>query len=314
MNSKEDMLALIHSVGLGHRAADLERLMKPSIRLRTRRVDEDALPLGASKFGGLPDLPPSFEWPIWAGEADSEDSEYPPGPMCFLAQLNLAEVAPYDVEGLLPSSGMLYFFCAIWVEGLDGGENYCRVLFYDGDSSNLTRAAVPPVSEALQNADYEPEGHQFPACVIEFSSEMTIEGEAAKVRKKLTPEEADRFFDQVLPVLYPDREQEKRRLVHRMLGYPQQVQGPMEDACLDVSGPEFAKREMTPQAWREWAEFKKRRDEARGKRHCLLLLQADSDPDNGLEWQEWGCGYFWIRDDNLRARDFSNVVVVMQCT
>ena len=67
------------------------------------RVDlvasERFLETGASRFGGLPDLPRSAEWPM-----------YDAGPYRFLGQVNLADgIARNDV---LPVSGLLSFFAA----------------------------------------------------------------------------------------------------------------------------------------------------------------------------------------------------------
>ena len=56
-------------------------------------------PPGASKIGGLPNLPKDMDWPLCAGE-----------PLLFLAQIDLAEAAPFDSSRLLPPSGFLWFF------------------------------------------------------------------------------------------------------------------------------------------------------------------------------------------------------------
>jgi hypothetical protein len=54
---------------------------------------------GVSKIGGLPNLPDDIDWPRYQGE-----------PMLFLAQIDIAFVAPFDNKRLLPPSGLLYFF------------------------------------------------------------------------------------------------------------------------------------------------------------------------------------------------------------
>lgn len=49
-----------------HRLEDqLSSLAKPCIRILPVRTDDDAVPIGASKFGGHPDVPQGFEWPHW---------------------------------------------------------------------------------------------------------------------------------------------------------------------------------------------------------------------------------------------------------
>jgi uncharacterized protein YwqG len=58
-------------------------MLAPSIRLRTHAVDELTLPLGASKIGGAPELPPDAAWPDANGQ-----------PLPFVAQINLASLLP----------------------------------------------------------------------------------------------------------------------------------------------------------------------------------------------------------------------------
>ena len=94
-------------------------LLRPAIALNATRRDDDAIAIGASKFGGAPDAPAGFEWPTW--------NERPLG---FLAQINLEEVAPFDVENLLPASGLLSFFYS-WEDWQGTGEDICRVIWID---------------------------------------------------------------------------------------------------------------------------------------------------------------------------------------
>ncbi len=62
-------------------------LLRPALALSATRADDSQIPLGASKFGGAPDVPAGFEWPKWNEK-----------PLGFLAQINLEEVAPFDLE------------------------------------------------------------------------------------------------------------------------------------------------------------------------------------------------------------------------
>jgi uncharacterized protein YwqG len=106
MNLDEIRQAL-RAAGLERLAGEAERLTLPAIAIEAHAASDDDLPVGASKLGGQPDLPPDTEWPEHNGQ-----------PLGFLAQFNLAEVAPYDVESLLPRTGLLSFFydfvAALW--------------------------------------------------------------------------------------------------------------------------------------------------------------------------------------------------------
>ena len=64
---KAAVVAALNAAGLTRLVKDIDRLTRPSIRLRTTPIDEATLPVGASKLGGLPDLPPGMTWPAWQG-------------------------------------------------------------------------------------------------------------------------------------------------------------------------------------------------------------------------------------------------------
>src|SRR5664280_276619 len=79
-------------------ATRLLALVRPTIDVVPADVDAD-LDAASSRIGGNPLLPPQLRWPHRDG-----------APLSFLAQVRLEEVAPYDVEGALPPSGLLLFF------------------------------------------------------------------------------------------------------------------------------------------------------------------------------------------------------------
>lgn len=62
---------------------------------------------GASRFWGNPDIPKGMEYPMYI---DEYGDEYP---YFFICQINLAEIAPYDIDNLLPHTGLLSFFAKI---------------------------------------------------------------------------------------------------------------------------------------------------------------------------------------------------------
>ena len=91
---------------------------------------ESAVPLGASKYKGLPHLPPGLDWP--AGHF-------------FTAQFNLAELHPDDVFGAFPATGVLYLFMP---ETTD-----VTVLHYDGPLDAL-RITPYPDAATLPGAEH----------------------------------------------------------------------------------------------------------------------------------------------------------------
>ena len=55
-----------------------------------------------SKWWGNPDMPPKMGYPMIDGY-----------PLTFLCQIDCEDIASFDKDGLLPHTGMLYFFAAI---------------------------------------------------------------------------------------------------------------------------------------------------------------------------------------------------------
>lgn len=79
--------------------------MKP-IHLKLSKPFEK-LPATASRFWGNPALPEDMEWPGYTDD-DGDELDY-----VFVCQINLEELAPYDTDHVLPSSGLLLFFAKI---------------------------------------------------------------------------------------------------------------------------------------------------------------------------------------------------------
>lgn len=92
------------------------------------------LAVGASKFGGRPDVPADFVWPVF--ETDTrEDDQVKERPLAFLAQFDCAQLAPLDPEGLLPKEGVLSFFYELESQrwGYDPKDAGCaRVFWFEG--------------------------------------------------------------------------------------------------------------------------------------------------------------------------------------
>jgi hypothetical protein len=99
----------------------LRRVARSSIRLRTDR--SAARYLGESRVGGRPSAPADFEWPTRRVEMPAPSPGFlavrpsvrilPPdgnSVFQFMAQIDLAAVAPSDVDRLLPGDGLLLFF------------------------------------------------------------------------------------------------------------------------------------------------------------------------------------------------------------
>jgi len=122
-----------------------------SIRLKTSYVDE-RLPIGASKLFGAPDIYDGFEWPTI--EVDGEEYD-----LSFIGQINLAEATKFDKDGVLPKTGMLYFFYDLDEMPHDPSDaSACRVIYHESDDD----------LHAISYVDEDGEDMSFREMKVEF--------------------------------------------------------------------------------------------------------------------------------------------------
>ncbi len=120
----------------------LESLGKNSIQLE-ECFSEGRWDLGASRFGGNPDVPPDFVWPTYEGE--DHKNVVKERPLSFLAQFACADLAPFDKEHLLPDHGLLSFFYESnsqpW--GDDPKDKGCARVYWFEDSFGAVHCRLP---------------------------------------------------------------------------------------------------------------------------------------------------------------------------
>lgn len=154
-------------------------------------VQSDArLDLAAMKLGGRPDLRPRSRWPSVGGR-----------PLAFVAQIDLAQLAPLDSDGQLPPAGLLSFFYGVPAGPLDGDS--CEVIFSE-PGSPLTRREFP---------DGLPDHERFTAVGMTARGLLTLPPAAPSF---LTAEEQG-AYDEVRASLEPEPS-------HQLLGHPDIVQ------------------------------------------------------------------------------------------
>ena len=303
---------LIRSTGPARVAPQLAAMIRDTVLVRTSPPVEGDLPVGASRLGGAPDLPQGFPWP------NGKDS-----PLSFLAQIGLAEAVPHDAEGVLPRSGMLYFFydCDAMPWGYDpkhkGG---WRVAYADASASSLAHASrpeePPPPAEspslaqrllrkfrlAVPRVRYGP---VFPSCAMSFSAGATPPPWDSLQIQRLGLTEAEmvscsQIVGKFETELMPDGPD------HRLLGYPAPIQGDMQVECQLLAEGFYCGKD-TP-------ELSQRREELEEQDlDWRLLFQLDTDDHASMMWGDCGRLYFWIRDGDLRARNFNDVWMHLQC-
>ncbi|HHV08975.1 MAG TPA: DUF1963 domain-containing protein [Clostridiales bacterium] len=151
---KMDYTEYVAECGKGDCIDELVKIRKNVIPLRFEAYSENDIPVGASKSGGYPDLPPTISYPTFCGytetrTGDGQVTHYNESAMQLVAQINLLEVTEYDRDNKLPKSGMLYFFWSgelplsnnKYVSYLFEGNNtqVFKVIYYGGDLSLLKR-------------------------------------------------------------------------------------------------------------------------------------------------------------------------------
>ncbi len=279
--SRAETLAALAAAGLARVTPDLERLLAPSIRLTTSRTDEDKIAVGASKLGGLPDMPAGAAWPIGKG-----------APLAFITQIRLEDVRAFEAAQALPAAGLLTFFydAAQQTYGSDPADRGGWQVLYAGDPAQLQRLTPPPTL---------PASARYAACAVTFAEELTLPQQPELELPQLdwTAEERARY-EQVL-ASFPNPA-DHAAIHNRLLGYPDTLQDDMRLECQlaahgvsSMDDPRAAQLARAALSWR-------------------LLLQVDSDEHAGMRWGDAGMLYFWIESDALQARRFGDTWVVLQ--
>lgn len=268
---------------LARRTGEILELARPCVHLVADPVGSADLPTGTSRIGGLPDLPPGTEWPLWKGE-----------PQAFLAQLDLADVAGLPGTEVLPPDGFLAFFYTARQDtwGFDPDDRGSWAVVHVTPGSRLARARPPgPL----------PDGGVFDLCVPTVRPALSLPVWDTKHVEGLglSDEEVDAYREMTHLLDGADH--------HRLLGHPDQIQGDMTVECQLVShglniGDGSAwndRRARIPEpGWSDWR----------------LLLQVASDEGPGMMWGDAGFLYFWIREQDLARRAFDRVWTILQCT
>ena len=244
---------------------------------------------GGTRFGGRPDVPRGFEWPVYEGEG--MHGKTAKRPLSFVAQFDCAELAKYDAERLLPDRGVLSFFYEMdsmrW--GFDLKDKGCARVYWFEDPAALEEAEFPDDLE---------EDYRFPALAVKMRAEPSLPG--WEDFTEIYPEEAD-----------CGDEGDEFFTVRAELGdWADAIQGSMSAECELVTrgyylGGDFSK---IPENVVEEAE-----KEAPDKWLPLFQLDEVEDGDFDLMFGDCGRLYFYITRDDLAARRFENVWLILQC-
>lgn len=278
MKSVEDIISAAHQHGFGHLAAEVAQNARRTLLLRPSK--SAPLAAGMSKFGGCPDLPDGISWPESGPENEALGTSYPqfqyePGPMRFVAQINLAEL-PFVPDGIkLPSNGLIYFFAA--VQKIDFPNTGCFGKDWSVFSSNcygkLVRVTPPFPSlnfiDASRFADLGVDdniGIMLPEHRMEFHEDWIPDYEI--------------FYGRGLGAS-PYTAYFSGRPQHRLGGYANYVQSPIAPS--------------------DAADFS-------------MLAQFDTDHSIGLIWAFGGRAFFMGNPMEMRSGNFHKIILFTQCS
>jgi uncharacterized protein YwqG len=200
--------------------------------------------------------------------------------LCCVAQLDLPQVRAADGPAWLPDRGRLLFFYEL--------EHGSWGMYPKDAGSAVVIHEVGPLIAAAEPDDL-PDYARFPAYPVAFTQAASFptEERLAIDWKSLNAASTD-ALEQALVELAPAPP------AHQIGGYASPVQNDsMEVQCQDMA-VRLGHRGGRAADWR-------------------LLLQLDTDDEAGMMWGDVGSLYFWIREQDARAGDFSRVWTILQC-
>lgn len=257
------------------------------------------LAVGASKFGGRPDVPADFIWPVF--ETDTrEDDQVKARPLAFLVQFDCAQLAPLDPEGLLPKEGLLSFFYELESQrwGYDPKDAGCaRVFWFEG-----------PLAPAEFPAELE-EDFRLPEMAAQLSGATDAPDFQDACPALEYPWTANdyRAFDQARRELGMDYPANRSQL----LGWPDIIQNNMTLQCELISRGYYLGG-----SWEKIPLEERSALRTPSVRDWQLLFQLDTVENGDFELMFGDCGriYFYIRREDLAQRRFDRVWLIQQCS
>lgn len=301
----------------------------------------DAEPkIGQTRLGGLPDVPPDWEWPEG---------------LLFIGQINLADAAPYDYNNLLPSQGLLSFFLFDDFREESSPGLPHQIYHFEGDFAEFAEAPAPqgylPIS-LVQST---------PADVVYNPRKMKIENQIEMAVNYLRPwddhwgpKEGEVYDDAANNALTRELNPQRvetdtkhhksyRSGAHHLFGHHARGDGNVDEEAWsavhgvsvrwchqEISAAEKAETlarfeqnirkfkgdermvayfEKQKRDYLNYLEHKDEIDADLGE--WVLLFHVDSDEQLGTQFNDAGIAYFMIRKSDLAAARFDRTYAGM---
>ena len=243
-------------------------------------------------------MPPDFVWPTY--EDESYDHVVKDRPLTFLAQFNCEELAQFDKEHLLPDHGLLSFFYETDTQcwGYDPNDKGCARVYWFEDMSALSAADFP----ADMGEDFK-----FPMVKIQIAQKTSYPSWTDF--SEVFPDEKDYdAFDLVWNELTDETPENRSQL----LGWPDVIQNSMFDEC-DLASQGYYLGDGN--GWNKIPKAIRQQAEETARDRWMLLFQLDTVEQGNFELMFGDCGhiYFYITKEDLAARRFDRIWLILQC-
>ncbi len=149
MLTRDELVTQIHEFDLDAYADLIMSGVKTAIHIQRARADENILPLGASKLGGSPDVPPDFTWPLYQNKPPRGRARR---------------------EGAVPDQGLLYVFYDAEAQpwGFEqGDEEATYILYIPNEGLTLHRFMHPTAKGTYGYVE------ALPACSLTYFQIVT---------------------------------------------------------------------------------------------------------------------------------------------
>jgi uncharacterized protein YwqG len=275
----EPLITLLRKHGLEEHQQDILATVKPAIAINLGNQEQGNT--RQSRIGGYPDLPASLTWPI-----NTKLNR----PLCFILQLNLAELPRFS-ENPLPDKGMLYLF-------LDENENDARqLILYQGN-------------EPLQSVKL-PEDTTF---ITDWYEDLTVHTLEFSLFADIPRWATDDFSTLETKLFGEDGDDEDRlnRLgmslndgIGKLLGHVSGIgHDPKEDA--------YVVREVNPAWLYKYNELRNNNVDLSKAAAWQNLLELHSDDDVNIMFGDAGYLQVLIHENDLAKQDVSRVYVNLE--
>jgi uncharacterized protein YwqG len=263
----------------------------PDISAFTQALAQPALQLLATAensemyFGGQPRLPKDFPWP----QKNQQPLEF----LCWLDLRIIQQQLPFS---WLPKDGFLAFFYDVYNQpwGFDPADaGSWQVLYFEQDQVLEHRNPPENFTPELSQEKYFLSSRLIQSLPSLERSEVNALGLSEAAREE--------WLAQNEQVYAGDPK-------HQIGGYPFVIQNDSMELeaqlvshglyCGDATGYQDAKARVLEAGAADWR----------------LLLQFDSDDIFGTCWGDLGTLYFWIREEDAKAKRFDKAWLILQCS